>query len=129
MENLIIKGTDDTPDVYLSKNENIVSIHGMSLPEDVKEFYRPIIAWFDEYFSSPNSETTVNFGMTYFNTASSKIILDLLFIIKKGIEAGHKIKVTWGYEEDDEEMEESGQDYADIVDIPIECKEINLTDA
>ncbi|PLX15791.1 MAG: hypothetical protein C0599_16225 [Salinivirgaceae bacterium] len=54
MENLSIKGTDDTPSIELNKEQNIYTISGMSLPEDVKSFYRPVIDWFTKYFNEPN---------------------------------------------------------------------------
>jgi hypothetical protein len=34
--------------------------------------------------------------------------------------AGHEVLVKWHYPEDDEDMQEAGNEYADIVEIPFE---------
>ena len=36
--------------------------------------------------------------------------------------AKNEVLVEWYYEEDDEEIMDSGEDYKDIVDIPFEIK-------
>jgi uncharacterized protein YkuJ len=56
--------------------------------------------------------------MTYFNTASSKIILDILMRLETLHEDGKNITIEWHYEEDDEDMQEAGEEYADIVEVP-----------
>lgn len=129
MNDLYIKGTDDTPEIKLLSEENKISISGMSLPEDVKAFYKPVLNWMEEYFGGENRDTAVTFNMTYFNTASSKMILDMLYIFKKAINNGFHINVIWSYDEEDEEMLETGQDYADIVGIPISFKQISFFNA
>ena len=57
--------------------ENKFLFSGKSLPEDVKEFYDPILSWLKEYKNDPNEETTFVMRMEYFNTASSKMILEM----------------------------------------------------
>jgi hypothetical protein len=56
--------------------------------------------------------------MTYFNTASSKIILDILMKLEEIQEAGNEILIEWHYEEDDEDMQEAGEEYSEIVEVP-----------
>jgi len=120
MEVIKIKGTDDTPSVILDKDNEIFEISGRSLPEDVTSFYEPILNWLDEYAESPNSKTVFSFKLVYFNTASSKLLLDILMKLEEMYENGNDILIKWYYPEDDEDMEEAGEEYADIVDIPFE---------
>jgi len=120
MEVIKIKGTDDTPSVILDKENEIFEISGRSLPEDVTSFYEPILNWLDEYAESPNSKTVFSFKLVYFNTASSKLLLDILMKLEEMYENGNDILIKWYYPEDDEDMEEAGEEYADIVDIPFE---------
>jgi len=54
MEVLSIKGTQETPEVMLDKQSGVFSISGKSLPEDVKEFYNPLIEWIENYSNEPN---------------------------------------------------------------------------
>lgn len=118
MEVLSIKGSHETPEVLLDKDAGKFSITGKSLPEDVKEFYNPIICWINEYAGSPNPETVLTIKMDYFNTASSKMILEIFEVIKEIQDAGHKVRIDWYYQEDDEDMQDAGEDYADIVEVP-----------
>ncbi|MDX9771075.1 MAG: DUF1987 domain-containing protein [Tenuifilaceae bacterium] len=118
MEALSIKGTHETPEVLFNKNSGEFSISGKSLPEDVKEFYYPLVKWVSEYAKSPNSETILKVKMDYFNTASSKMLLEIFEHFKAMFDAGNKVVIDWYYQEDDEDMQDAGEDYADIVEVP-----------
>lgn len=115
-----IQGTDDTPTVTLDKENNIFEISGRSLPEDVVVFYKPILEWLDEYKNDPLDMTVFNFKLEYFNTASSKLLLDVLLKLEDINNDGHEVLVKWWYPDDDEDMEEAGEEYSDIVDVPFE---------
>ena len=119
MESLKIEGSDDTPAVLLDKNKGIFEISGRSLPEDTVTFYQPVIDWVGEYSRQPNSRTDFAFKLDYFNTASSKVILDFIASLKtiKGI------KIIWYYREDDEEILDAGKEFSEQVDVPFEFKE------
>lgn len=115
---LIIESSEETPEIILDKRSNTFTFKGKSLPENPIEFYDPVLQWFDSYSSDPNAETNVNFTMMYFNTSSSKIILNImkqLEVIKK---SGHKVAINWVFKEDDEEMLEAGEIYAERINIP-----------
>jgi hypothetical protein len=120
MEAIKIKGTEDTPNVILDASENMMEISGRSLPEDVSSFYGPILTWLVEYAKNPNPKTVFNFKLVYFNTASSKLILDILMKLEEMVKKGNDILVKWYYPEDDEDMQEAGSEYADIVEVPFE---------
>ncbi len=120
MEVIKIMGTDDTPNVIFDAENEIFEISGRSLPEDVTAFYEPIINWLEEYTKNANEKSVFNFKLVYFNTASSKMLLDVLMKLEEIYEAGKEVLVKWFYPEDDEDMQEAGEEYADIVDIPFE---------
>ncbi len=120
METIKIQGTEDTPKVILDKDNEVMEISGRSLPEDVASFFEPILNWLDEYADAPNGKTVFNFKLVYFNTASSKLLLDILMKLEEIHEAGNDVLIRWHYPEDDEDMEEAGEEYADIVDVPFE---------
>jgi len=56
--------------------------------------------------------------MEYFNTASSKMLLEIFELFKNLHDSGNKVTVDWYYQEDDEDMQDAGEDYADIVELP-----------
>lgn len=119
MDALRIPATDDTPEVILDASGEF-EFGGKSLPEDVASFYDPIIEWIDTYGQNANDSSVFKFKLTYFNTASSKMILDILMKLEELSEGGADIKVEWHYEEEDEDMEEAGEEYSDIVEVPFE---------
>ena len=120
METIKIQGTEDTPKVILDKDTDIMEVSGRSLPEDVTSFYEPVLTWLEEYSQNPNKKTIFNFKLVYFNTASSKLLLDILMKLEEIHEAGNDVLIRWHFPEDDEDMEEAGEEYADIVDVPFE---------
>ena len=73
-----LEATEDTPKIVLDAANNIFEISGRSIPEDSATFYKPILEWIDLYGSKPNPKTNFIFNLEYFNTSSSKLILDIL---------------------------------------------------
>ena len=126
MKNLYIKGTEETPEIHFDTELSVFSISGMSLPEDVKGFYKPILQWLKEYFKTNNYSLEFTFKMIYFNTASAKIILDILNMLKKAIYQGWKIEVIWSNDREDKEMYETGKYYTEIVGLEMTFKETSL---
>ncbi|WP_224998208.1 DUF1987 domain-containing protein [Cesiribacter sp. SM1] len=116
MQIINLEGTEDTPKIILDKSNGIFEISGRSLPEDSAEFYQPVLDWLDDYKSSPNPSTEFVFKLEYFNTASSKLILDLL----SQLEEVGGVTVHWYYHEDDEDMQEAGEEFSELVEVPFE---------
>jgi hypothetical protein len=117
MNSLILEQMDDSPKVMFSNENGKLEISGKSLPEDVTAFYDPILEWLTEYSTNPQPETELTFKFTYFNTASSKIILDILNILEKMQDDGHKVLVNWYYPEYDEDMRDAGVEYSEMVSV------------
>ena len=120
MDIIKIQGTDDTPAVVLDAENEIYQLEGRSLPEDVVSFYDPILDWLNDFSESDKSNMVFGFKLEYFNTASSKLLLDILLKLETMAENGKEILIKWYFPEDDEDMEEAGEEYADIVDLPFE---------
>ena len=121
-----VKGDDELPEVLLDRENGIFKFAGKSLPEDVVEFYTPVIQWIRDYANNPNDNTTVEFRMEYFNTASSKRILDILEEFNEIKENGKSVLVKWFFRENDEDMEEAGESFFEIVDIDNELIEYSI---
>lgn len=120
MEALDIQGTNDTPKVILDTDNDIFEISGRSLPEDVVTFYQPVLEWLEEYKSNPLEYTEFVFRYIYFNTATSKLIQDILIKLEELYEKGHNVQVMWFYEEDDEDMQDTGEEFMENTDVPFE---------
>jgi hypothetical protein len=120
MEPLVIEGTKSTPSIILDKGKGLFQFTGNSIPEDAMGFYQPVIGWVNEYLKIPNPNTELLFKMSYFNTASSKILFELIkqFVPLKSSE--NSIKVNWYYSEEDEDMLEVGKDYEELTNLPFD---------
>ncbi len=77
MEPLTIEGTAKTPNVKFDAAQGLIEIKGRSIPENSIEFYKPLVDWLEEYGKGPSSLTKVNIQLEYFNTSSSKCIIDV----------------------------------------------------
>lgn len=120
METLRIEATDDSPQVLLDQEDNQFEISGKSLPEDVVDFYQPVMDWITSYKEKPNARTEFNLKMIYFNTASSKQIMDVLMILEEMVEEGHEVVIRWHSKQSDEDMQEAGKEYEEMLEIPFE---------
>ena len=119
MQAINIETTEDTPKVILDASAGKFEMSGRSLPEDAAEFYQPILDWLTTYSASANPETIFEVKLEYFNTASSKLILDVLTKLEDIANA----KVHWYYYEDDEDMEEAGEEFSELIEVDFELKE------
>ena len=111
MDKIRIEETKATPAITLDAENLHFEIAGCSRPENVREFYMPVIDWFekalesiDDFRSNIKEGETLSFDfkLSYFNSASAKFILD--------------IKINWHYEEGDEDMRDVGEELAEMVD-------------
>ncbi|MFH1321931.1 MAG: DUF1987 domain-containing protein [Bacteroidota bacterium] len=120
MKPVILEATSKTPAVQFDAEKGLISLKGRSIPEHTVEFYKPLHNWIEEYGQNPQPKTNIELYIEYYNTSSSKSILDFLKRLEKIYKNGHDIKVNWYYEEEDESLFESGEEYKTMVDIPFE---------
>jgi hypothetical protein len=118
MEPLNIKELKTSPQVIFDKSKEIFLIKGRSLPENSLSFYEPVINWLTEYINSPNPKTILTIELDYFNSASSKIILQIIQMLEIPVKNGYDIKINWSYQEEDEDILEAGQIYANLSHVP-----------
>ena len=124
MKPLSIEGSPKTPNINFDLDKGVLEIKGRSIPENSIEFYKPLVDWLDEYASAPLKLTTVNVQLEYFNTSSSKCILDVFKKLEAIHNAKNEVVINWYYEEDDEDMLEAGEDYESIIRVPFKMIEI-----
>jgi hypothetical protein len=124
MADLNLEGSPKTPTIEFNSGSGYLLIRGRSIPENSIEFYKPLIESLELYNNTPQSNTKVDIQLEYFNTSSSKCILDV-FKKLEAINAGDsEVVINWFYEEDDEDMLEAGEDYQAIINIPFKMIEV-----
>ena len=118
MQPLLIAVGDSTPEVIMDRIQNKFSITGISLPENVFDFYDPIIDWIKIYCNDPNPGTELHVNMSYFNTASSKIILEIIALFDSLSQKGKKVEIVWYYLEMDDDMRSTGKEFESMLTVP-----------
>lgn len=124
MEAISIEGTPKTPTVNFDTEKGFLEIKGRSIPENSIEFYKPIVDLLEKYATKPQADTNVNIQLEYFNTSSSKCILDVFKKLETINKNGSKVMINWYYEEDDEDMLEAGEDYQAIINVPFKMVQV-----
>lgn len=128
MKNINIQATATSPAVNFDLGKNIFEISGCSRPEDVVEFYGPIIDWIIELkrcindklkAEHANNPMVFKINYDYFNSSSAKYVLDMVMHINSLFKDGLNVKIEWFYKKEDEDMLETGQEFTDIIDCPI----------
>lgn len=123
MDPLIIKPTNTTFQVNLDKSKGVFKISGRSRPENVVGFFEPIFIWFEKYQQDPNAETLVEFSLEYFNSSTAKVLLRFLVKIEEMHKSGMNISVLWKARKNDEDMMETGEDFASLIRVPFDFAE------
>lgn len=110
---LLAKATNKTPQI--SKEDNNIYISGVIIPENPIDIFQMINSIVDEM----NKETqnfNVHFSLEYFNTSSARYLYDFF----KKQNGNIKIKIVWHYDDDDEEIIESGKEFEEISNLKFE---------
>lgn len=116
MDKLIIEGKDDTPWVQFSPDDGVASIGGRSLPENASEFYKPLVKWVKDYAQEFQKGLRFEAKFHYFNTASSKMILEIFELLPKDS------VIEWHYLQDDEDMQEAGEGFESLLNEGVSLK-------
>ena len=116
----MLEPTQDTPRVMLNKRDGVFQLAGRSIVEDVNSFYDPVVEWLNDYAQQPNQSTVFSFSLNYFNSSTSKIIYDMLHVLKdiKGA------KVEWCYSKGDDDILEAGKEFEEELGIEFVYKQI-----
>jgi hypothetical protein len=127
MDILQINKTEFTPEVTFNQITNEFIFDGVSRPENVAEFYTPIIDWIANYESllyknhvlaGKKYEVRVIFKFSYINSASAKMLYQFLESVRRISMMGYSIAIDWHFENDDDQMREDGEELSEAIDIP-----------
>ena len=114
LEDIVIEGSHKnffTPSVNFSTITGICEISGESFLEDTVEFYTPLLDWLETYTTKIKRPIAFIIKLTYFNTSTSRCILDILNVLKDFEEDEGELIVNWHFDENDTDMEEDIEDY------------------
>ena len=99
-------------------------MRGCSIHENADRFFRPLLDRVETYARQPARTTLVRLTLTYFNSSSAKYVLDLLKVLDEAHASGAgNVSLEWCYDEGDLDMQEAGQDYKGLLDMPVRLVE------
>lgn len=116
-----VEPTVDTPEVVYDTASHKLSIRGRSLPEDAWSFYEPIIIWAKDFIENGQKKLTIEFFLEYFNSSSGRYLLELLSTFEH---TAKDIRILWLIEAEDELMEEKGEEFSGLVELPFDIRPV-----
>lgn len=116
MKSLKLEGDHKTPYINFDYEKGYIEIAGRSIHENTFQFFKPIITWINEYINKPKTPVTqLIIKLEYYNSSSSKFLLEILQAFDKLASKGHPVQFKWYYAINDEDVEETGRDLASFL--------------
>lgn len=112
---IYIPPTESTPTVILDPHTRRIDIYGHSVGVNPRLYYDPVLRWIDRLKELSPGVVELHVFLNYFNTYSSKVILEIFFRIRKYESFDWNVVLFWHYQSDDDDLRETGENYADIV--------------
>ncbi|MGM0650146.1 MAG: SiaC family regulatory phosphoprotein [Bacteroidota bacterium] len=108
----LIKEKPGSPALFYDNKQQKLILQGKSVAEDPRQFFREAAGKIHTLNVSGTQINNITFRLSYFNTLSAKYLYDLL---KDIISSMPEVPIEWEYEEGDEDMLETGQDFEDML--------------
>lgn len=118
MKSLSLKATEFTPFIALDPSTHHHEIKGESYPENSVDFYQPVLEWLEKYLSKLKKKDAVifDFEIVYFNSSTSKILMDVFDMLEDAAKDGRNITVNWRYDAENDAAYESGEEFAEDME-------------
>jgi len=109
---------------WINMEPGRIFIMGRSIPENPGDFYRPVYTWISDYAVSHIEKSRIDLGFEYINTSSTKWIFNILKELSEMPDVAENVKVTWYYEQGDEDMCELGFILRSLIECPFILVEV-----
>jgi hypothetical protein len=117
MEPIVIAATKRCPEINFDFAANTFLIKGESYPEDVDSFYAQLVDALEQHLADQKGATIrLDIELIYFNSSTAKVLMELFELMESTAERGNEVLISWQYEEDDDNMEELGSEFAEELE-------------
>lgn len=123
MDTLEIKPTERSPWVIIDREFGLFYIAGNSFPDNVLEFYQPLLKWIDEYVQNPSPKMLFHFRFNYVNSSTKKLLQLIMTKLSKVHSGGKVVRVLWEAKETDEDLVDMGREFALMYDFTVKVQE------
>ncbi len=114
----VIEPRRNTPYVYYNERQNQMSIRGNSFDERVLTLYRSNMLIIKGHLES-HKKLNLSLSLQKMNTMNVKCLFDMFKGLSSFKNQGKTIKVTWYYQQGDQDLLDSIHDFADLFDLSI----------
>ncbi len=117
MEAFVREKTKSTPWIKLDPNNNLLELKGESYPENSANFYSPMLEWLETYLQSVEDQPIhVDMELIYFNSSSSKILMNFFDMLEDAARKGVPVTVEWKYHKDNDIALECGEEFQEDLE-------------
>jgi hypothetical protein len=116
MKEIQIEKTNSTPFISAKINGEI-TIEGISIPENVVNFYEPLKNWVTNFKLNPSQVIICNVKLSYLNTVTAIIMANLFKSLNELHPSKSEVTINWFYEKNDFEIQETGNDLKSLVKV------------
>ena len=114
MQPFVSAPTRSTPEVRFDADSHHHRMKGECYPENAAAFFSPLFTWLRTYLAAkPTAPVTFDMELVYFNSSSSKALLDLFEMLEIAAAGGMRITVNWRYDKDNDIACECGEEFAE----------------
>ena len=113
MHDLFIAAERDKPEVDFKFSQHHLRLSGESFPENAMAFYGPLVAALMDYLGqTKDTNITVDIELRYFNSSSTKILLNVFRMFDQASTSGNTVTLNWRCDPEDDTIAEFGNDIA-----------------
>ena len=115
MERLVIEQTESTLGVDFDPGSGRLALRGESYPENAFKFFSPVLEWLEKYLADlkPGARVSVEMDIVYFNSSSSKALMNVFDTLEASASAGVGVAIAWRYHEENEIALDCGEEFAE----------------
>jgi len=114
METILIEATARTPKFDFDPEKRTLILSGESYPEDPQKFFAAPLVTIREFLKQKHDGLVqFNFQMTYFNSSSAKVMMDLFSALEDCATEGNDVMIEWHHADDDDNMRELGEEFSE----------------
>ncbi|RMG83484.1 MAG: DUF1987 domain-containing protein [Bacteroidetes bacterium] len=120
MEKIFLQGDYIRPTVNIDPDKGLIELKGNFLcnGSETGNLNSKVISWIEEYTRHPKKHTTISLSLDAFNISASQKILQILYLLNNIYKKGYDVTAEWHYNEANDDMEEVGKDFENMVDFP-----------
>lgn len=108
--------TTSTPYVLADEKNGCLKLEGRCFHEKVGEFFKEINDWLEVYLTTDFGTFTFDNEISYFNSSTTKLLLNMLLKMDRHSTEKNKIVVNWITTGDNEIMIECGEDFGEEME-------------